>query len=369
MGGAEGPSPIMEARLMRYVQLCLLVFVLSLGLLWPTGPAAAEKWLGHHDALFGVEVELPPDWTLTAPSSASPGRVLTLRSAEGSEIAFGPRLTKRSTSDDLGVWRQRLEAALAPYGAPYGSYSSKPLRVDGLVALQVLEQTPLGLSRTTEIARGEMVWFVWDAGQVSQTAVYDRVVASIRFTEHTPQTLTELYGEAFAAFELSASGGRRQAAVRGPSIGSLRAPISGLWTAKCSPTHSSSQTNKALDVFLPVGLQVYAAAAGEVLHAGWWGNYGNLVKVNHEPLESFYGHLDQIWVSSGWTVWKGRVVGLSGDTGLGSAHLHFEVRDRYANTGVSLGPVDGLSVNGNYPGQNGSQLISCGYFYYDTPWH
>ena len=85
----------------------------------------------------------------------------------------------------------------------------------------------------------------------------------------------------------------------------------------------------AIDIALGEGSSVVAADTGTVTYAGWnvYG-YGNLIVINHgNGFETFYGHLSAISVSPGQIVYKGNVIGLSGNTGNSSGpHIHFEIR-------------------------------------------
>lgn len=85
----------------------------------------------------------------------------------------------------------------------------------------------------------------------------------------------------------------------------------------------------AIDIALGEGSAVYAADTGTVTYAGWntWG-YGNLIVINHgNGFETFYAHLSGIGVTPGQIVYKGNVIGYSGDTGNSSGpHIHFEIR-------------------------------------------
>lgn len=78
------------------------------------------------------------------------------------------------------------------------------------------------------------------------------------------------------------------------------------------------------------GFEVSAAADGVVIFAGWNGDYGNMVKLEHEGgYQTWYGHLKEISsdVEVGNSIPGGKVIGLSGNTGTSTApHLHFEVR-------------------------------------------
>ena len=85
----------------------------------------------------------------------------------------------------------------------------------------------------------------------------------------------------------------------------------------------------AIDIALGEGNPVFAADTGTVTYAGWntWG-YGNLIVVNHgNGYETLYAHLSGINVVPGQIVYKGNVIGYSGNTGNSSGpHIHFEIR-------------------------------------------
>lgn len=73
---------------------------------------------------------------------------------------------------------------------------------------------------------------------------------------------------------------------------------------------------------------IYSALGGTVEYAGWLGGYGNLIIVNHgSGLQTYYAHLEKIYVGKGAAVNKGDAVGKMGSTGRSTGpHLHFEVR-------------------------------------------
>ncbi|MDP3997323.1 MAG: peptidoglycan DD-metalloendopeptidase family protein [bacterium] len=73
---------------------------------------------------------------------------------------------------------------------------------------------------------------------------------------------------------------------------------------------------------------VYAAGDGKVEFAGWLGGYGNLMIVNHgNGLQTYYAHLEKLYVSKGAMVSKGAAIAKMGSTGRSTGpHLHFEVR-------------------------------------------
>jgi peptidoglycan DL-endopeptidase CwlO len=92
-----------------------------------------------------------------------------------------------------------------------------------------------------------------------------------------------------------------------------------------------------IDMPLPEGTGLRAAASGTVAIAGWVGGYGNYTYIQHGGgLSTCYGHQSSISVSVGQSVSQGQVIGASGNTGHSTGpHLHFEVR-------VNGSPVDPL---------------------------
>lgn len=92
-----------------------------------------------------------------------------------------------------------------------------------------------------------------------------------------------------------------------------------------------------IDIGVPTGTPIHAAAAGTVIYCGWMSGYGNLVMIDHGgDLATLYGHQSRIAVSCGESVTQGQVIGYSGCTGFCTGpHVHFEVR-------VNGSPVDPL---------------------------
>ncbi len=83
-----------------------------------------------------------------------------------------------------------------------------------------------------------------------------------------------------------------------------------------------------IDLPVPEGTAVHAAAAGTVRIAGFVGGYGNYVCIQHEgALSTCYGHNSRLAVSVGQQVSQGQVIAASGNTGHSTGpHVHFETR-------------------------------------------
>ena len=112
-------------------------------------------------------------------------------------------------------------------------------------------------------------------------------------------------------------------------------PLSGPITSPFGPRWGSF--HPGIDIGVPTGTPIHAAAAGTVLWCGWEEGYGNLVVIDHHNgLATAYGHQSRILVSCDENVAQGQTIGLVGCTGYCTGpHLHFEVR-------VNGRPVDPL---------------------------
>ncbi len=85
--------------------------------------------------------------------------------------------------------------------------------------------------------------------------------------------------------------------------------------------------HEGIDIGAGYGAPIVAAAAGNVIYAGWMGGYGNLIIVDHGGgLATAYAHQSSFVVGGG-AVSQGQLLGYVGCTGhCYGPHLHFEVR-------------------------------------------
>lgn len=81
---------------------------------------------------------------------------------------------------------------------------------------------------------------------------------------------------------------------------------------------------------------VYSVSNGKVIMAGWYGEYGNAVKIKDEYGNIFlYAHLSKISCKVGNEVTRNSKIGIMGNTGNSSGpHLHIEMRDSSDRYGV-----------------------------------
>jgi peptidoglycan LD-endopeptidase LytH len=110
--------------------------------------------------------------------------------------------------------------------------------------------------------------------------------------------------------------------------GELAWPVVGAVTSPFCERRAWERCHPGIDIAVPSGTPVRAAAAGTVTLAAPVSGYGNLVCITHSAqLTTCYAHLGEYSTIRGAQVRMGDVVALSDCTGrCFGAHLHFEVR-------------------------------------------
>lgn len=88
--------------------------------------------------------------------------------------------------------------------------------------------------------------------------------------------------------------------------------------------------HNGIDIDVPTGTIVHAAAAGKVFFIGEQEGYGTTVILKHaNEYYTLYGHLSKPLVRVGQFVEIGQGIAESGNTGISTGpHLHFEIRNR-----------------------------------------
>jgi len=87
------------------------------------------------------------------------------------------------------------------------------------------------------------------------------------------------------------------------------------------------RVHKGVDIPVPNGTPIQAAAAGVVVEARWFTGYGNTVIIDHENgLQTLYAHCSDLAAKKGEQVESGQVIAYVGNTGRASTHhVHFGV--------------------------------------------
>jgi murein DD-endopeptidase MepM/ murein hydrolase activator NlpD len=159
-----------------------------------------------------------------------------------------------------------------------------------------------------------------------------------------------------------------------------------------STTHASTLNydgHPGYDYPVGIGAQVYAAADGVVvtafLNPANDNPAGKYIQIEHTGTSylSQYEHLSQLYVTNSQTVQRGDLIGLSGNSGGVSAHLHFETKMNVAGTWRSVDPYGWQGVgadpytlatnillwaNNSYAGEVITNVMSpvVSYQYYDA---
>ncbi len=112
-----------------------------------------------------------------------------------------------------------------------------------------------------------------------------------------------------------------------PSIWPAIGWVSAGYGERADPLTGDPGYHQGLDISADRGKPVVATADGVIESAGWSGNYGNLLVIDHGfGIKTRYGHLSAFATSVGATVKRNDVVGYVGNTGRTTgAHLHYEV--------------------------------------------
>lgn len=104
--------------------------------------------------------------------------------------------------------------------------------------------------------------------------------------------------------------------------------ISSGFGARVDPFNGARARHEGLDMVGALRSDVLATAPGTVVYAGWKGNYGRLVEIDHGlGIHTLYAHMDSVAVKVGDVVDYRQLVGKLGSSGRSSGpHCHYEVR-------------------------------------------
>ena len=150
--------------------------------------------------------------------------------------------------------------------------------------------------------------------------------------------LEQLVREKQAEEEARRAAARRAAQLAGESLppepgapGQMVWPVSGPITSpfgmRMHPVYGRPILHAGIDIGVPQGTTIGAAADGRVIVAGYQGDCGNMVALDHHGgLSTIYCHMSQIFVGVGQDVQRGQAIGAVGMTGDATGpHLHFQV--------------------------------------------
>jgi murein DD-endopeptidase MepM/ murein hydrolase activator NlpD len=107
-------------------------------------------------------------------------------------------------------------------------------------------------------------------------------------------------------------------------------PITGVFGPRPDQPAGANFFHRGTDIGVASGTPIYAAHAGTVVYAGWFGTYGYWIEINDgDGVQTGYAHIRPggIFVRVGQRVTAGQNIASVGQTGAATGpHLHFEVR-------------------------------------------
>lgn len=151
-----------------------------------------------------------------------------------------------------------------------------------------------------------------------------------------------------SAFEDTRRSADRRRASRGEPRQALTVPMTSgqYWRPTTGPlTQTFHPGHDGIDIGVPVGTPVVAAADGVVTFAGEQSGYGTHVEVRHaDGTVTTYSHLSEVDTIVGQKVRAGQQIAQSGNSGHSTGpHLHFEV---HPTEGTLTDPIAWLRAHG-----------------------
>jgi len=176
------------------------------------------------------------------------------------------------------------------------------------------------------------------AADAERSVVQNQVAQLSEMSDAEEAALEQLIRDKQAEEERRRAEARRAAKLAGIELppepgapGVLMWPVSGPITSpfgwRMHPVYHRMILHKGIDIAVPTGTPVAAAADGRVIVASYQGDCGNMVAIDHHGgLSTFYCHMSHLFVSVGQDVQRGQAIGAAGATGDATGpHVHFQV--------------------------------------------
>ena len=250
-----------------------------------------------------------------------------------SSNSFSDLISRADYADSLRVQDARIAGQIKPAKEEANAQRLRTQRFHAVVAaetrtIRVETEQVRSVERTLFLQKHKLA-----------TARSTRREGLIQVKESRSEFIHEVAGLSAASAALAAriqgSSGSYSPSDTTPSAAGLIWPVNGPVTSPFGMRWG--RMHEGIDIGVPNGTPIHAAASGRVIYAGWMDGYGNLVAIDHgRGISTAYGHQSRIAVSVGQIVSQGQTIGYVGCTGhCFGPHLHFEVR-------INGTPVDPL---------------------------
>lgn len=229
------------------------------------------------------------------------------------------------------IWAQHVQHALGRWPESYDEFYHAAERLKlGQLSWKPGLKLPKNLpSCSAQQTMARAVMFPSDEDRVRDGSFLTRALY-----QTAPEFMSVMFpgspNTAFLAMLPSGLGGAGLGVADFPGV-RFRKPVDGKATGVWGDARNGLRFHEGVDVPAPSGTPVYAVASGRVWHAGRSSDpaAGIWVGVEHQGAASGwasrYMHLSAINVVAGQQVDRGDVIGLVGDTGANSPHLHFSL--------------------------------------------
>jgi len=260
----------------------------------PTTPGTQEGQPSE-----GTATETPPQETATGGTS-----IVTHVVAQGETLAQIASKMNVSVEEIMADNELVSESQITPGQKLYAS-------AEGLIHVIKSGQTLSDISKTYGVAIDKIA-------QANGITDPSKIIAGQRIM--IPGATTDLWQ---TVIRLSHG---QQTRFIWPLEGKITSPFG--W--RIHPVLGTRQHHNGIDIDVPVGTTVRAAASGKVQYTGEDPEgYGTVLILQHaDGYLTVYGHLSSILVSKGQYVEVGQPIAESGNTGVSTGpHLHFEIRN------------------------------------------
>lgn len=248
------------------------------------------------------------------------GQVLLLPQDRQSAVLAKAKPLAEVRADDARVDEQAAVAVAATAGA---SSEDPPAAVSD----EELEDLP---PLTHVVKRGETLTAI--------AREYDTTISALLRVNPLPDADNLQIGQELRLpMEVAA---RSMRVYKGSLLWPVPGRISSPFGPRSHPVTGGPDFHEGIDIAVPVGTPVKAAAGGEVVKAGWMDGYGYGVVIEHmDGVQTLYGHNSRVLVEPGQRVRRGEIIAYSGSTGLSTGpHVDFRVKVR----GEYQNPLDWL---------------------------
>ncbi|MFW6409876.1 MAG: peptidoglycan DD-metalloendopeptidase family protein [Halanaerobiales bacterium] len=115
---------------------------------------------------------------------------------------------------------------------------------------------------------------------------------------------------------------------KGNFIWPVSGRISSRFGWRIHPISNKREFHQGVDIAVPAGTEIRAAAAGKVIYSGWKGGYGKTVVIDHgQGIQTYYAHNSKLLVREGTYIKIGEKIATTGSTGTSTGpHLHFGLK-------------------------------------------